>query len=120
MGKRKLLILFIQYKEIKIHITESIEVVKRHTGIGEVIVVSGIIGAILYVQLHEMPSLTYTDLGVPVYMFGYILLAILITGGLGGVIAGRIKFAYSYKFIFTSILVLSTVSVYCLVYQLIG
>lgn len=99
-------------KEVNTHILESIKVVKIHPGIGKVIVFSGIIGAVLYGQLHEMPSITYPDLGIPVYMFGYILLIILITGGLGGTIAGTIKGIYSYKFIFSSILLISMVAIY--------
>ncbi|MTI66736.1 MAG: MFS transporter [Firmicutes bacterium] len=102
------------FKEAQIFtwIKEAICVIKKSKNLFRVIFYSGIIGAILYGQLHEMGSLIYKEIGIPLYMFGYIGFVITLLGGLSGVLSAKLKIKFSYKAIFRSILILSTISIF--------
>lgn len=93
------------------HINDSIKVIRRNRSLIDIIFYSGIVGAILHGELHEMSSLVYPKIGIPIYLFGYIGFLITVLGGLSGVLAAKIK-KYNLKFILNSILILSTISIY--------
>ncbi|MTI69101.1 MAG: MFS transporter [Firmicutes bacterium] len=93
-------------------IKEAISVIKKSENLFRVIFYSGIIGAILYGQLHEMGSLIFKEIGIPIYMFGYIGFVITLLGGLSGVLSAKLKIKFGYKTIFRSILILSTISIF--------
>lgn len=94
------------------HLTESLRVIKNNRSLMHIIFYGGIIGSVLYGQLHEMSSLIYPKIGIPIYLFGYIGFAITLLGGLSGVLASKVKDRFSYTFIFGVILIISTVSIF--------
>lgn len=94
------------------HVSKSVDIIKKHPGIGQVILYSGLTGAILYGQLHEMPSAAYPSLGIPVYMFGFITFTITLTGGLAGMLSGILTKKYSHRTIFNTILITSSIAIY--------
>ena len=77
-----------------------------------VILFGSITGAVLYGQLHEMSSIIYPEIGIPLNHFGYISLTITLLGGLAGVWAYKVRERLGYSYTFTVILLISTVSIY--------
>jgi MFS family permease len=69
-----------------------------------VILVSAVIGAVLYGQLHEMSMLIYPDQGISVKYFGLVSLGITVIAAFSGLMANKIKTLiknpYLYVFIF--------------------
>lgn len=94
------------------HIGESLKIIRKERSLGNVILYGGIIGAILYGQLHEMTSLVYPEIGIPIYFFGYIGFAITLSGGFSAMLASKLKNRFSYNVIFGGILALSSCSIY--------
>ncbi|MFE5320317.1 MFS transporter [Paenibacillus sp. NPDC056579] len=69
-----------------------------------VMLFGGIIGAVLYGQLHEISSLSFPQLGFQVSQFGYISLATMIVCALSGLAAAKLKERYSYPAIFVGLM----------------
>lgn len=94
------------------HITESIKAVRQNNNLLHIIFYGGVIGAVLYGQLHEVTSLTYPKIGIPIYLFGVVGFASTLLGGLSGIIGAKLKERFSYNAIFRTVLILSTVAIF--------
>lgn len=83
-----------------------------------VILISAVVGAVLFGQLHEMSMLIYPEQGISVKYFGLISLGILITSAFSGFLADRIKgmlknpYLYVFIFLFPSMAIYIFGSVY--------
>lgn len=91
------------------HIIESFRVILQNPSLRNVFIYRGLTGAILYEQFYEISSLTYTKLGIPLYLFGYIGLVMLCLGGLGAVLANRLKGVFPYERFFLAVLLISSI-----------
>jgi MFS family permease len=74
-----------------IHMKAGLNVTWRNQRLRNVIIVSGIIGAVLYGQLHEMSMLIYPDLGIDVKYFGVVSIGIMVTAAFSGFLTERLK-----------------------------
>ncbi|MFD1739559.1 MFS transporter [Bacillus salitolerans] len=95
-----------------LHIMTSVKIVRSKPGLFQVMIYGSIIGAILYGQLHEMSSIIYPDIGIPLSHFGYISLTITLFGGLAGVWAYKVREKLGYVTTFGMILGISIISIY--------
>jgi MFS family permease len=91
------------------HIFASLTLVKKDMNLAMILLYSGITSAVLYGELHEMSSLVYPQIGIPVHWFGYISFAITLAGGLGGLIAGMLRKRFLYGYLFHFLLFLSVI-----------
>ncbi|MBM7614951.1 MFS transporter [Alkaliphilus hydrothermalis] len=98
--------------QILSHIRESLKVIKENRHLINIILYGGVTGAVLYGQLHEMSSLIYPEIGIPIYMFGFVSFAITLFGGASSVLAPKLKGKYNYDTVFAGILIVSTIAVY--------
>lgn len=91
------------------HIFASLTLVSKDMNLVMILLYSGITSAVLYGELHEMSSLVYPQIGIPVHWFGYISFAITLAGGLGGLFAGMLRRRFTYGNLFNSLLFLSVI-----------
>ncbi|HYK74158.1 MAG TPA: MFS transporter [Pseudoneobacillus sp.] len=73
------------------HLKTGLDITWKNCQLKNVILVSAIIGAVLYGQLHEMSMLVYPDQGISVKYFGLVSLGITVISAVSGFFAERIK-----------------------------
>jgi MFS family permease len=73
------------------HIQKGLKLTWKNTHLRNVILVSAVIGGILYGQLHEMSMLIYPEQGIPVKYFGVVSLGITVISALSGFMVERMK-----------------------------
>ncbi|MBU9711705.1 MFS transporter [Evansella tamaricis] len=99
-------------KEVMFHLRMSLEVIKGNPSLIQVIGYGSITAAVLYGQLHEMSSIIYLEIGVPITHFGFISFAITLFGGLAGAMAYKVKIHFGYGRTFGGILLISILAIY--------
>jgi MFS family permease len=73
------------------HIQKGLKLTWNNTHLRNVILVSAVIGGILYGQLHEMSMLIYPEQGISVKYFGVVSLGITVISALSGFMVERMK-----------------------------
>lgn len=96
-----------------VHIGSALKQILGNRSLRSIFFYSGLTGAVLFGQLWEMPSLTYAELDIPLYLYGLIGLMLLAVGGWAATLADRLKQVFSYGAIFKSTLVLAGIMLYC-------
>ncbi len=81
----------VEWSSMVSRLKTGIKMTWKNNNLKNVIIVSSIIGAILYGQLHEMSMLVYPDLGISVKYFGMVSLGITLIAAFSGLLADRIK-----------------------------
>jgi MFS family permease len=94
----------IEFVSMFSHMKKGLAYTWNNHHLKNVILVSAVIGAVLFGQLHEMSMLIYPDQGISVKYFGVVSLGITIIAAFSGLMANRIKALiknpYLYVFIF--------------------
>ncbi|MHC0038296.1 MFS transporter [Pseudoneobacillus sp. C159] len=73
------------------HMKAGLNLTWKNHHLRNVILISGIVGAVLYGQLHEMSMLLYPDLGISVKYFGIVSIGIMVTAAFSGFLTERLK-----------------------------
>jgi MFS family permease len=94
------------------HIKAGLWITWKNQQLRNVLLVSAVISAVLYGQLHEMSMLVYPDLGISVKYFGVVSLGITVISALSGLLTGRIQEALRNPFLYTLIFLIPSISVF--------
>lgn len=94
------------------HLRKAWRIFTKQRDLLFVLLFNGLLGAVLYGQVHEMTSLTYPQMGIPIHWFGYISFVMTLFGGLGGIIAGALKERIPFRPLQYIILLVSAASLF--------
>lgn len=101
----------IEFSSMFSHIQAGLSITWKNQHLRNVILVSAVISAVLYGQLHEMSMLVYPDLEISVKYFGVVSLGITVISALSGLLTDRIKEMLRNPFLYTLIFLVPSISI---------
>jgi MFS family permease len=101
----------IEFTSMLSHIKTGLSITWKNQKLRNVIMVSAVISAVLYGQLHEMSMLVYPELEISVKYFGVVSLGITVISALSGLLTGRIKEMLGNPFLYTLIFLVPSISI---------
>jgi MFS family permease len=90
----------VSYKSFFLHLKNGFYTLGANSNLRKLIVISGLIGAVLYGELHEMSMLVYPELSIDIKYFGYVSLAITIVGAMSGLVSGKLESKMKNNFVY--------------------